>query len=202
MPKPLPSLRDRAADPSSGAKAPRNTPPMTSSTAQSASVSVPGQRRSSIHTAMPSIIRPKAALTETIQAPAFGISRPAEAPMASSGMPMPMPSANSASAPRATSPVFAITVRAATSGGVTQVVTTAAEITPMMAAPMKLPDFCSPEIELSRVCQDAGICRSKRPNMERARATNSRATPIVTAGCCMTACTWEPAAAKTAPSTV
>ena len=115
---------------------------------------------------------------------------------------MPIASAKSASAPRVRSPVRAITVRAATSGGVTQVVTTAAEIMPMTPAPSSCPDCCRPDIAFSRVCQDEGICRSNRPNIDSARATNSSATPMVTAGFCMTACTWAPAAAKTAPSAV
>ena len=42
-----------------------------------------------------------------------------------------------------------------------------AEMKPMMAAPMKLPERCCPDRAFSRVCQDAGICRSNRPNIDR-----------------------------------
>ncbi len=55
--------------------------------------------RSSMRTATPSRMTPNTALTVFIQTPAFGSNLPPEAPITSSGAPMPLPSANMASAP-------------------------------------------------------------------------------------------------------
>ena len=55
--------------------------------------------------------------TPSIQAPARGSQRPAELPTTSSGAPMPRLIANSAAAPRSTSPVWPMTISAATSTG-------------------------------------------------------------------------------------
>ena len=128
-------------DSGSGSKAPRNTPVKNTSSAHSVSVMLPGSTRSIIQMASPSIITPNAAFTVFIHGPTFGSSCPAEAPTTSSGEPMPRLNANNAPEPRATSPLWPMTARVATSGGATQVVTISAESAPMIATPMNLPPF-------------------------------------------------------------
>ena len=105
-------------------------------------------------------MKPNAPLTVFIQAPVWGSSRPAEVPTASSGNPMPSDSANRVRAPRSMSPVWAITVSAATRGGATQVVTTSADSAPITAVPMKVPLFCRPLAVLMRFIRAAGTCTS------------------------------------------
>ena len=60
------------------------------------------------HTATPSINTPNTLRTAFIQAPALGSMVPAEAPIASSGAPMPSDSENSATPPNTTSCVLLI----------------------------------------------------------------------------------------------
>ena len=86
-----------------------------------------------------------------IHGPTFGSSCPADAPTSSSGVPMPMLSANNAPEPRATSPVWLMNVSAPINGGATQVVTISAVSAPMTAVPMNVPPFCRFAMFASRV---------------------------------------------------
>ena len=88
---------------------------------------------------------------------------------------MPMLSANSAAAPRVTSPVWAIAASAPTSGGATHVVTISAVKAPMTAVPMNVPALCLLARLASRVCTAVGICSSNTPNMPSDNKTNSPA---------------------------
>ena len=175
---------------------------MNMSTAQSASVTLPGSMRDNIHTARPSIMKPNAFLIDSIHGPAFGSSFPAEAPTINNGAPMPMLNANSAVPPRNMSPDWPITVNVATSGGATQAVTINDDSAPMMNAPIIVPRFCWPLMPASRLCMLLGICRSYRPNMPSARTTNRPANRIRIQGWLNVAASCIPAAAAAIPAPV
>ena len=145
---------------------------------------------------------PNTALTASIHAPALGSSWPAEAPTTSSGAPMPMLSANSAAAPRNTSPLWPITASAATSGGATQAVTISDESAPMTAVPSSVPCCCLLLASARRACSAAGTCRLNTPNIASASSTNSPANTPMIHGFWKKAWACWPAAANTAPATV
>src|SRR5690606_30746039 len=194
----------RGADGSggSGSNAPRKTPVRKTSSAHSASTTLPGSTRPIIQIASPSSITPNAALTVFIHGPAFGSSLPAEVPTTRSGAPMPRLNANSAPAPRTTSPLWPITASAATSGGATQVVTISADSAPITAVPANVPAFCRFARFATRVWMAAGICRLKTPNIDSASTTKRLAKSVMIQGFWKTACTCSPASAASAPATV
>ena len=179
-----------------------NTPAMRTSTPHSASVISPGRMRESIQTARPSIRKPNAFLTATIHGPALGNSFPADAPTSSSGAPMPMLMANRAEPPRSMSPVWPMTVSAATSGGATQAVTMSDDSAPMTKAPMTVPLFCWPLTDARRLWMPEGICRSNRPNILSASTTNRPANTVSTHGALKIACSCTPIAAAATPAAV
>ena len=199
-PKPLPSFCVTDDSVVSVVSPPMKTPIMKTRTAHSASVTVPGRMRDNIHTARPMNMKPKALLTATIHAPAFGNSLPWAAPTASSGAPIPMLIANSAVPPRNMSPLCAITVSAAIRAGATQAVTTSADNAPMTNAPMAVPLFWLPLTVASLLWIELGICRSKAPNMPNARRTKSPEKSMRTHGWLNVACNCSPAAAAATPS--
>ncbi len=159
-PKPLPIFCAGLASGPKLVRPPMKTPAMKVSTAQSASVTVPGRMRDSIQTARPSIMKPNAPLIATIQGPALGRNLPCAAPTRSSGAPIPRLIANKAAPPRTMSPDCAMTVSAAIRAGATQAVTTSADSAPMMNAPIIVPLFCLPLTPASLLWMELGICRS------------------------------------------
>ena len=134
--------------------------------------------------AMASITRPKKWRTPFIQSPVFGNKLPAEAPINSSGTPMPSPSANKPSPPNNTSWVCPMYISAPASGAATHGLTIRADKAPMTNTPIKRPPFillvvCS--IWSSKRC---GSFNSYRPNMEPASNTNNTAVLPKTQGFC------------------
>ena len=81
-------------------RAPRYTAVITSRAPLINRMAQPGRMRSSIHIAKASSITPKKALIFSIQRPALGSRVPAEVPIISNGIPMPILIANNAAPPR------------------------------------------------------------------------------------------------------
>ena len=150
-PKPLPSFCTPVDVVVNVVRPPMNTPVINTRTDQSIIVTGPERIRDSIQTARPSIIKPKAFFTATIQAPALGSTFPCAAPTSNNGAPMPRLIANNALPPRNVSPVCAMTVNAAIRAGATQAVTINDDKAPMMNAPIMVPLFCLPLIPDSRL---------------------------------------------------
>jgi hypothetical protein len=166
-----------------GTKPHNTTAATTLGTANNNSAQRAGTTRASIHAASTNISAPNRRLTLSIQAPARGIQRPAELPTTSSGAPIPRLIANRAAAPRTTSPVWPITISAATSTGPTQVVTIKADNMPITATPPKLPPRWRLLSCAMRVWMKPGICSVKTPNIDSAMATNSAANSMMIHGC-------------------
>ncbi len=99
-PKPLPTFWLAEDSGVSDVRPPMNTPVMTVNTAHIARMRLPGRNRDNIQIARPSIMKPNAPLTATIQGPTLGRNLPCAAPTASSGAPMPRLIANRARPPR------------------------------------------------------------------------------------------------------
>ena len=175
---------------------------ISAGTAHNESATRSGTMRASIHAASASIITPKSFFTRSIQGPALGSSRPAEAPTTSNGVPMPTLMANSAAPPRDTCPLWLITSSAPTSAGPTQVVTIRAESAPMTAAPPKVPADWRLLMLAMRVWMATGICSVNSPSIESASTTNRAANSVSTHHCWNTACTCRPAAAQAMPARV
>ena len=115
---------------------------------------------------------------------------------------MPRLSANSAAAPRNTSPLWPMTASAATSGGATQAVTISEDSAPITAVPSSVPCFCWLLASARRDCSAAGTCRLNTPNIASASSTNRPANTTMIHGFWKNACACWPAAANTAPATV
>ncbi len=127
-------------------------------------------------------MKPKMCFTRESQAPERGNTRAPSTPNAINGSPIPNPSANSASEPRTTSPVWATNTSAAASGGVTQGPTISAEPKPSSAAPPT--DPLLPAVAARRAVQACGSCNSYRPNIDSASAANSALIASTASGIC------------------
>ena len=167
-------------------------------TPQAVAVSAIGITRDAIQIASAIKTKPKICFTRDSQAPERGNTRAPSTPNAINGSPMPNPSANSASDPRATSPVWATNTSAAASGGVTQGPTISAEPNPSSAAPPA--DPLLPALAASRAAQACGSCSSYSPNIDKASPTNNALMASTASGVCSNVCRFSPDQATKIPS--
>ncbi|OIQ84114.1 hypothetical protein GALL_340580 [mine drainage metagenome] len=110
--------------------------------------------------AMASMSTPKKLRTAFIQAPALGSKAPAEAPISSSGTPMPMESANRAIPPNSTSWVWPIYSSAPASGAATQGLMISADSAPMAKTPTNRPPWMRLVMLTMPLSSPLGSCSS------------------------------------------
>src|SRR5262245_44561001 len=165
---------------------------------QAVAVSAIGRTRDAIQIASATKTKPKICFTRNSQAPERGNTRAPSTPNAINGSPMPNPSANSASDPRATSPVWPTNTSAAASGGVTQGPTISAEANPSSAAPPV--DPLLPAVAASRAAQACGSRSSYSPNIDSASAANNALMARTAGGACNTVWRFSPDQATKIPS--
>ena len=141
-----------------------------------------GRIRDSIHTASPRNTNPNTRCAVVIHGPLVGMPRPAAAPNASNGVPMPIASRNSAAPPSTGSWLWPMYSTAPASGGATHGPTISADNAPIAATPASEPPRWRSVIAPRRERRAIGSSSSYRPNDDNASATNNAANAAMIHG--------------------